>query len=325
MALISIVIPVYYNEASLLLLQTHLDALALKFSTDTFEFVYVDDGSGDHSLQVLEGMARADSRLVVLRLARNFGSNAAVLAGLSHAMGDCAGFIAADLQDPPETLFEMIQLWKQGAEVVLAVRKDRKGDPFLTRTFARFTNWLLARFVFQGYAPEGIGFFLVDRKVVRVLVEAQEKNAHLIGLVLWVGFRRKSIVYDRVEREHGSSRWTFGKKFKYLIDVFASFSYLPLRIASALGVTLSMLGGVYAVIILIARLFGDIPVQGFTALIIVVLVTAGVQLLLLGVLGEYLWRNLDESRKRPPFIVASILAAAGAQRKKINQRVEEDI
>ncbi|MGB8645937.1 MAG: glycosyltransferase family 2 protein [Anaerolineae bacterium] len=307
MSFISIVIPVYFNEQSLPLLLERLDALASAQSADQFEFIFVDDGSGDNSLAVLSRLAEQDKRVRVVRLSRNFGSNAAILAGLSYARGDCAAFIAADLQDPPEQLPEMIRLWKGGAEVVLAVRKDRRGDPFLTRVFAMAFNTAFATFVFKGMSPQGVGFFLIDRRVVDVVVETAEKNAHLIGLILWSGFRRAVVEYDRVERQHGRSRWTFGKKLNYFVDAFVAFTYLPLRISSALGVLLSIAGAIYAAIVLVARLMGNIPVEGWTALMIVVLLASGTQLLMLGVIGEYLWRNLDATRRRPPFIVASLL------------------
>ncbi len=304
MAVISIVVPVYYNEQSLPALLRHLDQVAAARPRDTFEFIFVDDGSGDGSLPVLLKLAEQDARVRVIRLARNFGSNAAILAGLCHARGECAGFIAADLQDPPEKLPEMIECWESGAEVVLAVRHDRQGDPIGTRVFAFVFNWAFTTFIDKELTPNGVGFFLIDRKVVDVLVQCAEKNSHLIGLILWSGFRRATVQYDRAPREQGRSRWTFVKKFNYFVDAFVAFTYLPLRISSALGIVLAITGAVYALVVLAARLMGDIPVQGWTALMIVVLLASGVQLLMLGVIGEYLWRNLDATRRRPPFIVA---------------------
>jgi dolichol-phosphate mannosyltransferase len=280
--------------------------IADHYPGDPFEFIFVDDGSGDNSLAVLYELAKKESRMKVIRLSRNFGSNAAILAGLEHARGDCAGFLAADLQDPPESLVDMIDRWKGGSEVVLAVRRDRRGDPWVARLFASIFNWLFQKLVFSEMSPQGIGFFLIDRRVVNVLVQCKEKNSHIMALILWTGFRRALVEYDRAERQHGTSRWSFGKKIKYFIDAFVSFTYLPLRVASVLGVLLAMAGGVYAIIVLLARIFGNIPIQGFTALMIAVLILSGTQLLILGIIGEYLWRTLDETRHRPPFIVASV-------------------
>jgi len=307
MALISVVVPVYYNEQSLPLLLERLARVAAQHPADEFEFIFVDDDSGDNSFAVLQTLATQDARVRVLRLSRNFGSNPAILAGLAYARGECAAFIAADLQDPPETLTEMIAAWKNAAAVVLAVRRDRSGDPWLTRVFADGFNWLFKKLVFHDFSPQGIGFFLIDRKVVDVLVQCSEKNSHIMALILWTGFRRAVVQYDRAERAHGKSRWTLNKKVKYFIDAFAAFSYLPLRVSSALGIIFSVVGTIYALIVLAERLMGNIPVPGFTALMIVVLLTSGVQLLILGILGEYLWRNLDATRRRPPFIVAQVV------------------
>lgn len=304
MALISVVVPVYFNAPSLPLVLQRLGAVAAQHPADEFEFIFVDDGSGDNSFAVMQALARQDARVRALRLSRNFGSNAAILAGLSRARGDCAAFIAADLQDPPESLPAMIAAWKNDAQVVLAVRRDRRGDPMFTRVFAALFNRLFQLLVFSDMSPHGIGFFLIDRKVIDVLIRCDEKNSHIMALILWTGFRRAVVEYDRVEREHGKSRWTLSKKIKYFIDAFAAFSYLPLRVSSVVGFALSLAGMGYALIVLVERLLGNIPVQGFAALMIVVLLTSGVQLLILGILGEYLWRNLDATRKRPPFIIA---------------------
>lgn len=307
MAVVSIVVPVYFNASSLTALHERLRQLADTHPAHRFEFIYVDDGSADDSFTVLESLAQSDVRVRAVRLARNFGSNIAIQAGMSFARGDCVGFIAADLQDPPETLAPMIQAWEAGSKVVFAVRKDRQGDPLPTRIFSNMFNWLFKKFVFPGFSPQGVGFFLIDRQVASIIMACKEKNAHLIGLILWTGFPYIAVPYDRVDRKHGSSRWTFGKKVKYFIDAFVAFSYLPLRLASGLGLILSLMGGIYAVILVFLRLFNGIDVQGWTALMVVLLLLSGVQLLMLGVIGEYMWRNFDATRQRPLFIVDRIV------------------
>ncbi len=306
MALISVIIPVYYNEQSLPVLSDRLCIVAGQHPSHEFEFIFVDDGSGDNSLAVLLRLAQQSRKVRVIRLSRNFGSNAAILAGLSHARGDCGAFLAADLQDPPETLHEMIHAWESGAEVILAVRRDRAGDSWITRLFADWFNWLFKVLVFKDFSPQGIGFFLIDRRVIDVLVQCNEKNSHIMALILWTGFSRAVVLYDRAKRQHGRSRWTLGKKVKYFADAFAAFSYLPIRLSSATGIIFSILGGLYAVVVVILRLGGNIPIQGWTALMVVVLIISGIQLLMLGIIGEYLWRNLDATRRRPPFIIASL-------------------
>jgi dolichol-phosphate mannosyltransferase len=303
MRLVSIIIPVYYNGTSLPLLAQKLDALSRANSQYGFEFIYVDDGSGDDSLSILYNLASQDNRIRVVKLSRNFGSNNAILAGMTVAKGDCVGFIAADIQDPPEAFTEMIQLWHQGTRVVFAVRKDRKGDPFITGLFSYIFNYLFKRLVFNGISPQGIGFFLIDRQVNDIIIKCEEKNPHVLGLILWTGFSYVTVQYDREERQHGKSQWTFQKKLKYFIDAFVAFSYLPIRITSTLGLALASFGGIYAVIVLVARFTHQIPVEGWTALMVAFLVLSGVQLIMLGIIGEYLWRNFDATRRRPTFII----------------------
>lgn len=306
MALISVIIPVYFNAPSLLELANCLSKVTQEMPEHTFEFIYVDDGSGDNSYEILCQLAEQDERVRVIKLVRNFGSNTAILAGMTYAKGDCVGFIAADLQDPPETLQEMIQKWQAGDKVVLAVRQDRQGDPWTSRLFANLFNYLFKKFVYSGFSPQGVGFFLVDRKVANVLIECKEKNAHLIGLILWSGFPFSTVTYNRVERSYGKSRWTFGKKVKYFIDAFVAFSYLPIRLATVLGFVFASLGGIYAFLLIILRWENKVPVQGWTALIVVITMLSGVQLIILGVLGEYLWRTFDAARQRPLFIVENL-------------------
>lgn len=310
MTVISIVVPVYYNAATLEALHQRLQALAARHPGLDMEFIYVDDGSGDSSFEVLQGLAAQDARVAVVKLSRNFGSQSAILAGISHARGHAVGFVAADLQDPPEALDEMISAWERGERVVLAVRRDRKGDPWATRQFSNLFNALFSRLVFSGFSPQGVGFFLIDRQVADVLLSCEEKNPHLVGLIYWTGFPVHTVLYDRVERASGTSRWTFRKKLKYFIDAFVAFSYLPLRAASVLGILLALAGGLYAAALVALRLLGVVDVQGWTALMVVVLLLSGVQLIILGVIGEYLWRNFDATRRRPVFIVDRVIGAS---------------
>ena len=302
MALISVVVPVYWNAQSLPLLLAELDKVAATLPDDEFEFMFVDDGSGDHSYTVLEQMATADARVRVLRLSRNFGSNAAILAGLAHVKGDCTAVITADLQDPPEKIPEMVAQWRAGSEVVLAARAKRH-DPLASRFFGSAFNYLFKKIVFKDFPRHGFDFMLLDRQVVDVLVDLQEKNSYIFGQVMWVGFQRTVIYYERQERKHGQSRWTVAKKIKYFIDAFTAFSYLPLRLATLMGFLMASFGFLYAVVIVILRLTSEIPVSGWASTTVVVLMASGTQLILLGIVGEYLWRVLDESRNRPPYIV----------------------
>ena len=303
---VSVVVPVYYNAGSLEELWTRLARVASSFADACeFEFVFVDDGSGDDSLLILRRLGKDDERVRILKLSRNFGSNAAILAGLSYAKGDCAVVISADLQDPPEVVADLVARWQAGGRVVLAARRTRR-DPLLSRTLATVFNRLFRWMVFSDFPPNGFDFMLIDRRIVEIIAGLKEKNSYIFGQALWAGFRREVVLYDRAERKHGGSRWTLIKKIKYFIDAFAAFSYVPLRLASSLGALFASLGFLYALVILGLKLFHRFDSPGWASLSVIVLLTSGTQLLLMGILGEYLWRVLDETRRRPAFIVESV-------------------
>lgn len=303
---VSVVVPVYYNAPSLPELYTRLNAIARSNPDWEFEYVFVDDGSGDNSFQVLQDLARQDNRVRVIRLARNFGAISAVMAGLHYATGDCVAIIAADLQDPPELIPQLVEQWKQGNKVVLAIRQ-RRHDPFTTRFFANVFAWLFRRLVFSEYPPQGFDFVLIDRRVVQTVVECREKNTNLMALILWLGHKRALVYYTRQERPYGHSRWTFAKKLKYFADSFVGFSYLPVRAASLFGFVFAILGFIYAFVIIVNKLFRGIDIEGWSSLMVVVLMAAGIQLVMIGILGEYVWRNLDETRRRPIFLIEEML------------------
>ena len=306
MKTVSIVIPVYYNELNLPHLFPRLFALAETNPQYRFEYIFVDDGSGDNSFQILAEMASRDARVRAVKLSRNFGSNAATLAGLHYVSGDCVAMIAADLQDPPELITTMLQRWEAGKKVVLATREDRE-DPFLNRLLSGAFYWLFRRLAIKEMPAHGCDFALIDRKVADMLVQMGEKNPYLFGLVLWLGFERDVVSYTRQKRALGKSRWTLAKRVKYFLDALVSFTYVPMRLVSALGMALALAGFVWAVVVVLNRILAGVPVQGWASLMTVVLVVSGVQLLTLGIFGEYLWRNFEETRKRPPFVVDQVV------------------
>jgi len=300
---VSIVIPVYQNEESI---PDLLAALARCAPGPEFEFVFVDDGSRDGSWSLLEAHAAREPRVRLVKLSRNFGSFTACLAGLTHARGDAAILMSADLQDPPELIPTLVARWREGHEVVLAVREHRD-EPLLQRLLSGLYYRAMRRWAFPDMPAGGFDFVLVDRKVIDAIVKMQEKNTSLMGLVLWTGFRRASVPYTRRAREKGRSMWTFRKKLKYSIDSLVSFSYFPIRVAQLLGALLALAGFAYAFIVAALRLTGNIPVAGWSALTVIVLVLGGLQLLMLGVIGEYLWRTLDETKRRPAFLVDRVV------------------
>ena len=302
--LVSVVVPVYGNAADLRTLHERLSAAVRAAGSIESEFIFVDDGSADDSFEVLAALAAEDPRVRVLGLSRNFGSNPAIMAGLGQASGDAVMTLAADLQDPPELIAPLVAAWRDGAQVVLAARRKRD-DPLPSRLLAGLFNRLFRAVVFSHFPKGGFDLVLLDRAVVDTILAMPEKNSYLFGQVLWVGFRRATVHYDRAARRSGRSGWTLWSKVKYFIDAFTAFSYLPVRAASLIGLLLACFGFAYAALVVMLRLRGDLSEpRGFSALIVVILVTAGVQLIVAGLTGEYLWRVLEEVRPRPPFVVA---------------------
>lgn len=306
--IVSIVVPVFHNSTSLPDLLVQFQSLTARNPDEDFEFIFVDDGSRDSSYEVLCELARHERRMRVIKLSRNFGSNAALVAGLRHAKGDAVACIAADLQDPPELIDEMLVAWRHGAKVVLAARNGRD-DSMVTRMLANTFYALFRRFAIKTMPKQGFDFFLLDTQAVGLINSIQESNVYLMGLILWIGFEPEVVYYRRRTREvrYGTSMWTLFKKIKYFIDGFVAFSYTPVRACSLLGILVSLFGLLYAIAIILGRMFLEIRVEGWSSLMVVILIVSGVQMMMIGVLGEYLWRNLEETRSRPRYIVEKIV------------------
>lgn len=300
---LSVVVAAYNEEGNLPLLYQRVTALDWSALGLEIEFIFVDDHSRDGTPRLLRELAARDPRVKVLRFSKNFGSHKAFTAGLEHATGDAAVILAADLQDPPETIPALLAKWRAGAKVVWAVRGEREGVPFTDKLFARFYYGLMRRFADVQPPREGADFLLVDRSVLDQLRATPEKNTSILLLIQWMGFPQDFITYTKAARHSGRSNWTFSKKLKLAIDSLASFSYAPIRLASLIGVVFALTGFGYALFVAARAIWWGSPVQGWPALMCVVLITAGAQLLILGVLGEYLWRTYEESRHRPRYLV----------------------
>jgi glycosyltransferase involved in cell wall biosynthesis len=304
---LSIVVPVYFNAPNLHDTVPQLLAIADRAEGITTELIFVDDGSGDDSVAILRDFQQQHpARIRVVKLTRNFGSMAAIQAGLTVARGECVGMIAADLQDPPELFLEMLAHWRAGAKAVFAVRADREDSP-AQRLFSLGYYALIRRFALPNYPPGGFDFFLIDRQVVTHIVRIAEKNTNLMSLIFWLGYRPVMIPYVRRARTKGRSRWTMAKKIKLFIDSFVAFSYVPIRFLSAVGLIVATSAFAYAAYVFYAWLAHDIPVRGFAPVVIGVAFTSGVQMTMLGILGEYLWRTLDETRRRPSFVIDDLI------------------
>lgn len=296
---VSVVVPVYNNELNLPDLFAELEKLP---GAGARELVFVDDGSADGSWPLLAAYAKRRPGTKAVRLSRNFGSVIASVAGLGRAAGKAAVLISADLQDPPELIPRMEELWRRGSKVVLAVR-ERREDPLLSRIFSALYYWVMRCFVLHDMPPGGFDFVLIDRQLIDHVVASREKNTTLMGLILWLGFERATIPYVRRERKKGRSMWTLKKKVKYFIDSVLAFSHSPIRPVQYLGLATACAGFLYALLLIYLRVTKDITLPGWTALMVVVLILGGVQMLVIGVIGEYVWRTLDEAKHRPLFVV----------------------
>jgi polyisoprenyl-phosphate glycosyltransferase len=300
---VSIVVAAYNEEANLPLLYERIIAVDWKNLAATPELVFVDDHSTDGTAAWLAELASQSPSVKVLRFSKNFGSHKAYTAGLEHSSGDVAVVLAADLQDPPEAIPQLLSEWRKGSRVVWAVREEREGESLLTQMLSYIYYGLMRRFAEVKPPVKGADFLLVDRCVVEELRAAPEKHTSLVSLIQWMGFDQSSVPYVKARRNSGRSKWTLRKKLKLAIDSFVSFSYAPVRLASACGVLFAFSGFAYAAVTAFRALVWGSPVLGWSSLMCVLLIVSGVQLLMLGIVGEYLWRTFDEARGRPRYII----------------------
>jgi len=289
---------------------------------EPWELVLVNDGSRDRTPEVMRELRAADPRVKVVDFARNFGHQIAVTAGLDYAQGDAVVVIDADLQDPPEVILPMIDRWKAGYEVVYAVRTKRKGETW----FKEFTAKLFYRIIYRITdvdIPLDTGDFrLMDRKVVEALKRMRERHRFIRGMTSWVGFRQTGVEYERQERFVGETHYPFRKMLKFALDAITGFSYAPLQLATYLGFTIAGLSAIGALLVIYARLFiGAAPFHGQATTLVAVLFLGGVQLITLGIIGEYLGRIYDEVKGRPLYLVCEALGFNNGdeERKKDSQ------
>ncbi len=300
---LSVVVAAFNEEENIPLLYklvTAVDWVSLGLNV---EIVFVDDHSSDGTPKVLAGLAAADPRVKVLRFSKNFGSHKAFTAGLEHCSGDAAVILAADLQDPPETIPLLVEKWRGGAAIVWAVREKREGESFVTKLLSRIYYELMCRFAEVQPPKKGADFLLLDKKVIDQLRNAPEKHTSVLSLIQWMGFDQAYVTYTKAARHSGKSNWTMTKKFKLAVDSFVSFSYAPVRLASTCGLFFAFSGFLYAGFIAVRAIKYGNPIQGWSSLMCVLLIVSGVQLVMLGILGEYLWRAFDETRGRPRYII----------------------
>ena len=305
MSLISVCFAVYQNEGALSLLYDRIvNAMESNFPHHEFEWVFVNDGSKDNSLnELLEIKKRTgDERIKIISFSRNFGQMAAILAGWRYAKGDAVINMAADLQDPPEQCIPMIKEWEAGNEVVVSYRASHG-----TSRINKITSRLYFKLLVPHAPPGGFDFVLLGRKPMDVINNLTEKNTSYHYDILWVGFNLKFIPYEKQVRTIGKSQFTFFQRISAFGKVFINVSYLPLRIMSLLGFLFAFAGFLYSIAIIYSYLKGGTPFQGWAPIMIMLLIIGGLLMLMLGILGEYIWRIYDEVKHRPNYVVDKIL------------------
>ena len=300
--MISVILPTYNEEDNLLSLHSRLVDIADSMHACNFEFIFIDDCSTDKTPDLLQRLRKKDDRVNIIRFSRNCGSYTAVAAGLDFCKGDVAIMHATDLQDPPEIIPQLYREWRKGFKIVWGVREKREGETLITRGLSRIFYFLMNRLTDVKQPSTGADVFLIDRVVIEAYKQSPEKNTSLIMLIAWLGFSQSYIKYVKEARHAGASKWTFSKRVKLFLDALISFSYIPLRFMSLMGVTSAFLGLIYSIFVFINALRG-LPVQGWASLMIAILIIGGFQMIMLGMLGEYLWRTYDETRGRPKYVI----------------------
>ena len=299
--LISVIVPVYDEETNV---QPFYKALieAIQNLSEDFEFIFVDDGSRDQTFRIISELAQQDQRVKALRFSRNFGSHPAMTAGMRYALGDAAVIISVDLQDPPALIGRFIEKWRAGYHMVWGVREGRD-DPWGKKLLANGFYGVIRRIAIPDYPPQGMDCGLFDRKVIDAFNGFEEVSRIVPTLLIWAGFRQTLVPYYREARRSGRSKWPLAKRVKAAIDIIVSFSYLPIRFMSYLGILISCIGFVYGAFLIVRRVFFGMGGSGWPSVMVAILFLGGVQLIMLGILGEYIWRTSEQVRARPLYIV----------------------
>lgn len=302
----SIVIPVLNEEKVL----NELYQILTKVMTDigeSYEIIFINDGSTDNSLKIMKQLQTHDKRIKIIDFSRNFGHQIAITAGIDFTSGDAVITIDADLQDPPEVIPDLIKKWKEGYEVIYGIREKRKGENFFKKISTLIFYRLINKMTMINMPPDSGDFRLIDKKVVNNLKNIRENNRYVRGLTYWIGFKQIGVPYERDKRFAGKSKYPIKKLFKLAYDAIFSFSNFPLKIATYFGFIVSFLSFLYLIYALIIKLFTNSVIHGWTSLMISILFLGGVQLICLGIIGEYIARINDEVKKRPLYIIKEII------------------
>ncbi|MBS3912911.1 MAG: glycosyltransferase family 2 protein [Bacteroidetes bacterium] len=300
--LVSVCFPVFENEQSLGELYERTNKVTGQFSDLEFELIFVNDGSKDNSLKELNRIkeVNGDNRLRIINLSRNFGQTAAIIAAWEAAKGDAVINLAADLQDPPEQCIPMINEWLTGKEIVISYRKSH-GQTI----FNKITSKLFYQLVLPDVPSGGFDVALLSRKALTAFLSLNERNRFYQYDILWIGFDKSYIAYDKVSRVHGKSQFGFSRRFKYFLNAFLYTSYLPLRLMTYLGFGFAISGFIYSLVIVYSYFLYSTPFKGWSPIMILLLIIGGLIMMMLGIVGEYIWRIFEETKNKPLYIVES--------------------
>lgn len=310
--MLSVVVPMF-NEADNIAGFMRAVCPILESVTPQWEIICVDDGSRDQTSQAVRDYHTQDARIKLVRLSRNFGKEAALTAGLFHASGQAVIPMDADLQDPPQLIPELVAKWREGFKMVLATRRFRKGDGWFKRQSALLFYRLIRR-LSNVKIPKNTGDFrLMDREVVDAIKQLRERTRFMKGILSWVGYPTAQVFYDRPERAHGSSKFNFFRLWRLALDGVFSFSTVPLQIWTYIGATISLLSFVYAMYLIVRTLVSGVDVPGYASIMVAVLFMGGIQLISMGILGEYIGRIYRETKQRPIYLVDEVAGLAAVE------------
>jgi dolichol-phosphate mannosyltransferase len=302
---ISVVIPVYEEKENLPVLYNRLTNVLSDFEPN-YEIIFVDDGSRDGSAAIMRGMARQDAHINVIELSRNFGHQIAISAGLDFACGEAVIIMDADLQDPPEVLPQFIQKWRDGYDVVYAIRRQRK-ETWIKRTSYALFYRLLQRIASIEIPLDAGDFCIMDRRVVNILNNMPERNRFVRGIRSWVGLKQVGLAYDRDARNAGKPKFTFSRLLYLALDGLVSFSFIPLRVITVIGFIVSIVSILLAIFYTIQKVTVGLNPPGFATLVVAILLLSGMQLMTIGLVGEYVGRIFEEVKQRPLYVVNRVI------------------
>lgn len=300
---ISIIIPAYNEEESLSFLFERLNKITREITEYEFEILLVNDGSKDKTIEIIKEQRKQDSRISYVDLSRNFGKETAMIAGLDYATGDAVIFMDADLQDPPELIPELIKYWEEGYDDVYARRKTRKGETFVKKFTSKMYYKVLQKIAGMEIQRDTGDFRLLDRRCVNALRKLRESQRCTKSMFSWIGYKKKEVLYDREPRVAGKTKWNYLKLIDLAIDGITSFTTSPLRLATYISIPTFIILGIYFIYVIAKCFVVHMAIQAFQAIILLILFFSGIQILLFGIIGEYLGRIFVETKNRPLYLV----------------------